>query len=172
VQRLFSPFEPCCIRIAVEAHIPDLLLSHPNGLHINELSDKTGIERGKLARILRLLATRQCFREGQLYNRSDLFKHEFISLEVSPDVFANTRVSLPLLKSNPVSDLVAFMTDDCFKGAAFLYETLTDPQYAFSYEGTKAPFMYAEKTRNENITGTIYDYFSGIVSPACYLLHP
>jgi hypothetical protein len=68
--------------------------------------------------------------------------------------------------------MVSFCTDDSFKGAAFLYETLTDPQYAFSYEGTKAPFMYAEKTRDESVTGNMFDRFRDIVSPACYLLPP
>lgn len=66
MKRTFAPFEPSCLRVAVEAHIPDLLLNSPNGVHVDELSKKTGIESEKLARILRLLATRQCFREGQI----------------------------------------------------------------------------------------------------------
>lgn len=57
-------FEPACYNVIVEGKIADILLGHPKGLHISELSKKTGIEQGKLARILRFLATRHVFREG------------------------------------------------------------------------------------------------------------
>lgn len=67
-KRICAQFEPSCLRVAVEVHIPDLLLDRPNGVHVNELSEKTGIESGKLGRILRLLAIRHCFCEGQIRN--------------------------------------------------------------------------------------------------------
>ena len=50
--------------MVVTFKIPDLLLDKPQGLHVSELSKLSGCEEGKLARILRLLATKHCFTEG------------------------------------------------------------------------------------------------------------
>jgi hypothetical protein len=58
-------FETVCIRIAVQANVADILLDHPDGLPIAKLAAKTGLDEGKLGRILRCLATRNCFRESK-----------------------------------------------------------------------------------------------------------
>jgi DNA-binding IclR family transcriptional regulator len=52
------------MRVAVEAHIPDTLAGHPEGLSITELAEKIGIHSVKLRKIMRALATRHCFRQG------------------------------------------------------------------------------------------------------------
>lgn len=52
--------------MAVSNKIADILYEHPQGLHINDITKKTGIDSDKLARILRYLATKHVFREGEL----------------------------------------------------------------------------------------------------------
>lgn len=60
-------WEVCCIRVAYETKVADHLVSAgDNGLHVSTISEKTGVESGKLGRILRLLASRHIFREGRL----------------------------------------------------------------------------------------------------------
>ncbi|KAE9404120.1 hypothetical protein BT96DRAFT_989613 [Gymnopus androsaceus JB14] len=55
--------ESACLRAVTKAHIADLLLDKPEGLLVSELATRSSIEGAKLARILRLLATRHCFKE-------------------------------------------------------------------------------------------------------------
>lgn len=57
-------FGPACIRVAIQGRISDILIDYPQGLSVTELAKKTGIDSGKLRRVLRALATRHCFREG------------------------------------------------------------------------------------------------------------
>ena len=59
-------YEPACLHVVVTFKVPDILLDQPEGMHIAEIAKRSGIEQGKLGRILRLLATRHIFREGIL----------------------------------------------------------------------------------------------------------
>ncbi|KAJ7651964.1 S-adenosyl-L-methionine-dependent methyltransferase [Mycena polygramma] len=102
--------EPACMLVATDAKIADLLLDKPDGMHVDELSRETGIDGGKLSRVLRHLATRHCF------------------AEVKPDVFANNRLSMKLLSTDPVSDLVAHLSDEVGTGWLALNENLKDPE--------------------------------------------
>ena len=61
-------YEPACIRFAVEAKVADILVGEPAGLPVADIADKAGVEREKLARILRFLATKHCFHEGIQFN--------------------------------------------------------------------------------------------------------
>ncbi|XP_006460601.1 hypothetical protein AGABI2DRAFT_117542 [Agaricus bisporus var. bisporus H97] len=56
-------YEPACIRIALENKIHDILDETPSGIHVSELERRTGVDGGKLGRILRLLATKHVFQE-------------------------------------------------------------------------------------------------------------
>jgi chromosome segregation and condensation protein ScpB len=53
------------MRVAVRENITNVLLNYPKGIHVNELSKIIKIEPKKLARVLRLLATRGCYNEGK-----------------------------------------------------------------------------------------------------------
>ncbi|KAH7875000.1 S-adenosyl-L-methionine-dependent methyltransferase [Lentinula edodes] len=101
--------EPACLLVVTEAKIADFLLDKPGGLPASELASYTGLDAMKLTRILRFLATNHCFKE------------------VTPGVFANNRLSMKLLSSDPVSSLVCMFSDECLKSSAYLNETLTDP---------------------------------------------
>ncbi|KAJ3996156.1 S-adenosyl-L-methionine-dependent methyltransferase [Lentinula boryana] len=101
--------EPACLLVVTEARIADLLLDKPEGLPVSELASHSGLDTRKLTRILRLLATKHCFKE------------------VKPGVFANNRLSMKLLSSDTVSSIVCLLTDESLRASAYLNETLTDP---------------------------------------------
>ena len=56
--------ELSAIKIVIAAEVTNILLGHPNGLHISNLSEQTGIAGGKLSRILRLLTVKHVYQEG------------------------------------------------------------------------------------------------------------
>ncbi|KAF5361557.1 hypothetical protein D9757_008382 [Collybiopsis confluens] len=99
--------EPACLQVATEARIADLLLDRPEGLATSELATLTGLDEAKLTRILRFLATKHCFKE------------------VTPSVFANNRLSIRLLTSDPMSSIIGFCTDEPLRSASYLNEFLT-----------------------------------------------
>ncbi|KAH8824320.1 O-methyltransferase-domain-containing protein [Flagelloscypha sp. PMI_526] len=138
VNRAMAPYESQCQKIAITYRFADALLPHPEGLHIDDLAKTTGLPRSKLSHIIRLLATRNCFRE------------------VSRDVFANNRLSLTLLSTNPVSDLIGTFSDECFQGVWALHDVLSDSEYGPAVSEEKAAFAYA--LRSEMPGATLFDY--------------
>ncbi|KAJ7704582.1 S-adenosyl-L-methionine-dependent methyltransferase [Mycena rosella] len=110
INKSYGCQEPACMLVATDAKIADLLLDKPAGVHIDELGLKTGIDPGKLGRVLRLLATNHCF------------------TEVQPNVYANNRLSMKLLSSDPIAGVVGCMADELSKGCNALNETLKDPE--------------------------------------------
>ncbi|KAH7917709.1 S-adenosyl-L-methionine-dependent methyltransferase [Leucogyrophana mollusca] len=130
-------YDGACVRVAIRADITSILANHPEGLHVRHLSSIVKIDEGKLARILRLLATKGCYRE------------------VKTDVFANNRLSLKLDSSEDIAILTSMHTEVVSKGAAVLYECLTDPTTAFSDDPAHAPVMYALK--DAGVSGTLFD---------------
>ncbi|TCD65877.1 hypothetical protein EIP91_002036 [Steccherinum ochraceum] len=110
------------LRVALESNIADILKDHPDGLHVSEVASRSGIEQGKIGRVLRLLATKHCFRE------------------VKKDVWANNRLSVGLLQDNPLRYIIAFNADDSGKAGGYLYETLEDKVSGPSYAVEHTPF--------------------------------
>jgi hypothetical protein len=125
------------IRIAVSTHAAEILRdAGPEGLHAWEIAKPTGVHPAKLARVLRLLATNHIF------------------VEVSPDVFANNRLSTVLDTRKPVEELISnpelkhigtlgitsiieHVLDEAFKGSSYQTETLLDPEFGHASEPTK-----------------------------------
>ncbi|KAH7922748.1 S-adenosyl-L-methionine-dependent methyltransferase [Leucogyrophana mollusca] len=136
VINLVENYDWACIRVVIEAKIADILVDHPNGLHVNELSRIVHMHAGKLARVLRPLVSKGCFRE------------------VTPDVFANNRLSLVLRSTTDISGIAGVHAALVSKGASVLYENLTEPDYASSFEPAKAPVIQSFKGQ---ITGTFFD---------------
>ncbi|KAH9949724.1 S-adenosyl-L-methionine-dependent methyltransferase [Amylocystis lapponica] len=126
------------LHVVVRARVADELDNHPNGLHVCELAKAVSIEQGKLARLLRLLGTRNCFRE------------------VDTDVFANNRLSLVLRSSFNLSDLIDIHTTEMAKSGTVLYDNLKNAQCGPSYEPTRSPFMYS--IHGENADGSFFDW--------------
>ncbi|KAG2050935.1 S-adenosyl-L-methionine-dependent methyltransferase [Suillus hirtellus] len=106
-----------CIDVALQSRIADVLDKHPQGLSVDALANAVDHSKTKIARILRVLALKGCFKE------------------VKRDVFANTRLSL-MLKSK--SNVAAYIRQFP-KGAAALYETMMDKEFAKSGEIAKTP---------------------------------
>ncbi|KAJ6571689.1 S-adenosyl-L-methionine-dependent methyltransferase [Mycena capillaripes] len=119
---VLNALEPNCLRLALMFKIPDILKDIPSGMHVADISKRCGVEPSKLARVLRLLSAKHCFRE------------------VERDTFANNRLSVQLLASNPLCSLGLHMTGDTTEGATKLAETLADPKWGPSFVPVHAPW--------------------------------
>ncbi|EJD43680.1 O-methyltransferase [Auricularia subglabra TFB-10046 SS5] len=138
---------PSALRFATTCNVAEALReAGPKGLHVDEISKGLPVAPQKLARTLRLLATKHIFRE------------------VAPDVFANNRLSSTLdtgkslaqLRADPVNKhqgtlgfaaLVEHCTDEMFKTSAYMTEVLTDPATAKSEEPDQTPVQRAFRTK-------------------------
>lgn len=78
------------MRVAVKQRVADVLLKYPDGRHVQDLALEVNIQPMKLAAILKVLATRHCFREG-MYNlfssKIYLFKSDLLELPSDPRRF-------------------------------------------------------------------------------------
>lgn len=54
-----------CFRVILNAKIPDILAENPEGLSVEEIGSQTGLDSTKLARIMRVLASKHFFRESK-----------------------------------------------------------------------------------------------------------
>ncbi|KAG6815873.1 hypothetical protein H0H87_010616 [Tephrocybe sp. NHM501043] len=106
----------------VDINVPDILRdAGPEGLHVNDISVKNGVDPSYIARVLRFLATRHVFRE------------------VSPNVFANNRISSLLAKAKSLNEIkaeydgaalasfISAYADECLKGATHFSEFIQKP---------------------------------------------
>ncbi|KII89666.1 hypothetical protein PLICRDRAFT_108610 [Plicaturopsis crispa FD-325 SS-3] len=126
------------LRVALQTNTVEILReAGPQGLHINDIAAKSNTDPGKLGRVLRLLAT------------------ECIFKEVSPDVFANNRISSVADTGKPASEIIAnpkdkhvgtsglpaileHTGDEVFKASAYLGEVFSNPDYVHSYAANRA----------------------------------
>jgi len=134
------PMEWACMHVVVRAKVADALEKYPNGLHVDQLSKEVNLEKGKLARVLRYLATKGCF------------------IEVGPNVFSNNRVSLVTLSNSDNGSSIRMWAEDISEGAVVLYDTMVDPEYATSYHPDKSPLIYALKKKG--IEGGYFDFLN------------
>ncbi|KAK6980977.1 O-methyltransferase-domain-containing protein [Favolaschia claudopus] len=142
-----------CLRVASELNVVELLReAGPEGLHAKDIAAPSKTNAALLARILRLLATHNIFRE------------------VKPNVFANNRISAVLDKGKPssvlfekraerlvgtsgVTALVEFFSEDIFKSAAVLGDTLLDPKegelpYNRAFNTDQALYYWMQRPEN------------------------
>ncbi|EIM83960.1 S-adenosyl-L-methionine-dependent methyltransferase [Stereum hirsutum FP-91666 SS1] len=134
----------------VEAHVPDVLKDvGSQGLHAREIAAYSGAEPSMMARVLRYLATRHVFQE------------------VTPNVFANNRVSSILVKSRSIKEIqanpatqyegstgaaiVGHFTNEGLKSSTAMSEYVRE-----GYKTAGAPFNIAYSTDK-----IIWDYFDG-----------
>jgi hypothetical protein len=78
------------------------------------------------------------------------------STKVSTDVFANNRLSLTLVDSNPSSGIMNFFDDEYDYAVHMIPNALTDPEYRDSYEVSKTAFMYSIK--DQGVRGGHFDW--------------
>jgi AraC-like DNA-binding protein len=144
-------FNVCAaLRTAISTHVAEILRdAGPKGKQVLEIAQHTKVHPGKLARVLRLLATNYVFKE------------------VSPDVFANNRLSSVLdtgkpveeLLTNPesrhigtsgITSLIEHALDVGFKSSSYLTETLLDTGFGHAYEGNKTAFNKAYNVEEDS----------------------
>jgi len=137
------------IRVVVSTHVAEILrVAGPKGKHVSEIAKPTNIHPGKLARVIRLLAT------------------NYIFTEVSPDVFANNRLSSILdtgksveeLLANPeskhigtpgITSIIEAVLDEGFKSSSYLPETLLDPELGHAFQPNKTAFNKAFNAKED-----------------------
>jgi len=136
-----TSFESTCMGVVVRAQVADALEKYPNGLHVDELAKLVNLEKGKLSRVLRLLATKGCF------------------AEVESNVFSNNRLSLVTVSSSDTGALYRILDGNISQGAPVLYETMIEPDYATSYDPGMSPLMYALKKKG--FKGVYFDSLDG-----------
>ncbi|PNH47456.1 hypothetical protein VD0004_g823 [Verticillium dahliae] len=109
-------FEARALHIAADARIPDLLAkAAPEGVPIDLLSAKAGIESRKLSRLLRCLCSIHIF------------------AEVEPDVFANNAVSAGLVDNEPLRAYILLFGLDLYTASDHLPRALHDSVKGSSY---------------------------------------
>ncbi|KAG1784418.1 S-adenosyl-L-methionine-dependent methyltransferase [Suillus plorans] len=113
-----------CIDVALQSRIADVLDKHADGLSLDVLADAVNLDKTKVARVLRVLALRGCFKE------------------VKRDIFANTRLSLVLKATNNVGFWIKLQREFP-KYAAVLYDTMVDQEFARSDKVERAPRAFA-----------------------------
>ncbi|KAJ7927645.1 S-adenosyl-L-methionine-dependent methyltransferase [Mycena leptocephala] len=128
LNKCYGAQEPACLLVAADAKIADHLLDQPEGVHVDELARKSGYDGDKLARVLRLLATRHCFTEGSMSK---------------PNVFANNRLSLRLVSSDPIASFIGHVADEGMKASWLLNENLADPETTSSVSPNGSAFKRA-----------------------------
>lgn len=57
--------DSACLQFVVWMKIPDILGEKPDGVPVDEVATKIGVEKDKVARILRFLSTKHIFKEGK-----------------------------------------------------------------------------------------------------------
>ncbi|RMZ86788.1 hypothetical protein DV736_g5986, partial [Chaetothyriales sp. CBS 134916] len=121
-------FESRALFIAAERSIPDLLEeAGDDGIDIATLSQKTGIEKGKLSRILRCLCSIHIFRE------------------IENGRFGNNRISAALVKNEPLRAYVQLFNLDIYTASDHLPKYLLGNLGA-SYDVLETPFQNAVGT--------------------------
>ncbi|KAI0063931.1 S-adenosyl-L-methionine-dependent methyltransferase [Artomyces pyxidatus] len=135
-----SMYMSSSLGLITDVNVPDALKDEPAGLHVDVIGAKVNVDSGKLARVLRYLATRHVFRE------------------VTPNVFANNRISSVLIKSRSFEQLkadkstkydgaiaaalVGHQTDEGQISNSFFIEHLRDAP-----KDVETPFHLAFKTK-------------------------
>ncbi|KAJ3571814.1 hypothetical protein NP233_g3494 [Leucocoprinus birnbaumii] len=136
-------YQSAFLGVALRAEIADILLDEPTGMHVSEISKRCNIEQNKLARVLRALCSNHVFRE------------------VSKDTFANNRLSMLFLKSDPLASYCYHVSDEpTNKSALELANTLLDPEWGYSNAPDRSAFNRALGTPL-----TLWHYFEGKDNP-------
>ncbi|EKM76020.1 hypothetical protein AGABI1DRAFT_131738 [Agaricus bisporus var. burnettii JB137-S8] len=134
----FQFYEPACLQVALSNKVPDILQESPSGVSISELGRRTGVDEGKLGRILRLLAAKHVFQE------------------VGPGTFVNNHLSRHLVSDNRLFNLGLGITGECFKAASSLSDTLNDPAMTASTSPLDSAF-----SKHFDCNSQFFDCYAG-----------
>ncbi|KAK0213641.1 hypothetical protein IW262DRAFT_1517270, partial [Armillaria fumosa] len=136
---------PAFLRILEASDIVEILReAGPNGFHIEMITKKNGVEKGKLAHILRLLATHHILREVA----PNVFASNRISSLVDSGKSAQEVISSPEAKFRDTSGIAAFVglsTNELLKSSTYITEAYlcSADAHKNTNEPTHAPFNFA-----------------------------
>lgn len=131
-------YDWACVGVVMRAGVPDLLKKHPKGLHVDEIAKTVNLDPGKLGRLMRTLAGKGCF------------------TEVSDNTFAINRLANHLLSTSGPGSLARIHAQDVSRSANVLWDSLTLPDYARSYDPERSPLILA--LRNEGKKESFFEW--------------
>ena len=134
---------------------------------MNELSQLIGIEKSKLARILRLLASKGMFKEGKYMCTSFWCASPNLHL-VDRNVFANNRLSLVIKSTCKAGYFLPTVGSGTSQGASALFDALCDPEYGASHDPGKTALHYAMKQKGM-VLSNVFDVLEMNVSHRLHL---
>ncbi|KAF8066927.1 O-methyltransferase [Lyophyllum atratum] len=138
---------PSCLRLLEASHTVEILREAGlDGLHVDVISERNGVESGKLAHILRLLATHHFIRERSpnvfAINRISSLIDSGKSFEELKRWERDGRPEMKYQNTNGVSAFVGMCSDELFKSSAYLTEA-----YLLAREDPpRPPFEHAFRT--------------------------
>lgn len=126
----FMAIEGASVRLAGDIGLATVLGDSEDGLTIQEIADKTGVEREKLERVIRLLMSQGWFREPK------------------PGYFANNRLSNLIKIDQPGYHLATYMNNLFNKVTVAFPEMLNhpDPEFKKSSDPVHTAFQLSYKT--------------------------
>ncbi|KAF9462557.1 hypothetical protein BDZ94DRAFT_1309633 [Collybia nuda] len=147
---------PSCVRLLEASHTAEILReAGPTGLHVDMISEQTGVESTKLAHILRLLATHHILRERKpnvfTANRISSLLDSGKSVSQLRQWEKQDRPEMKYHDTNGIVALIGLNTDELQKSSAYLTEAYllsrTDPPrvpFEFSFNTTAGYFAWLE----------------------------
>ncbi|KAI5925278.1 S-adenosyl-L-methionine-dependent methyltransferase [Camillea tinctor] len=118
--------ESRALQVAAEHRLADMLQQYEGtGLHIAQISQKSGIDQDKLARVLRLLCSQHIFSE------------------VAPDTFANNAVSRALVGNEDLRAYIMLFSLIPYTACDYLPDMLVHPKMGPSYKLEETAFNLA-----------------------------
>ncbi|GLB41210.1 putative O-methyltransferase [Lyophyllum shimeji] len=118
---------PSCLRLLEASHTVEILReAGPDGLHVELISERNGVDSGKLAHVLRLLATHHFLRERSpnvfTINRISSLIGSGKTFEELKRWEREGRPEMKYRDTNGISAFVGMCTDELFKSSAYLTE--------------------------------------------------
>ena len=123
-----------------------------------------GIEKTRLARILRLLTTRGLFKEGKYICNSYRCIPRDLLLLVNRDVFANNRLSLVIKSTCNAQHLLHPGGGIGLQAASVLFDALSDPEYGASPDPGKTALHYAMRQKGLPAVSNVFQILEMDVS--------
>ncbi|KAF8664228.1 hypothetical protein AX16_000790 [Volvariella volvacea WC 439] len=142
---------PSCLRLLEASHAVEILREAGlNGMHVDVLSEKTGVEKSKLAHILRLLCTHHLMRELSpntfTINRVSSLIDSGKTLSQLREYEKSGRPEYKYRETDGIAAFVGLCTDELQKSSAYLTEAYllsSSPSTRLARDPTRAPFCFA-----------------------------
>ncbi|KAB8542087.1 hypothetical protein FH972_025550 [Carpinus fangiana] len=127
--------DPACVATAQRMGLFEHITVGDDPTSLADLAEKTGADVDIIERVLRVLTQRLCFEEVE----QGMYQHNAVSQQ---------------LMIPPIASLIAFCTDDGFKSAAFMADTLEEQKFQAVHDPAKSSFSKAYRTELG-----MFDYF-------------